>query len=70
MKAPEGNAGTEGTTGRLAWLEERIRQAAHLLPAQGPIGVFIYHNTLHAFEHLTFDEVVRAGSGCLGVSRF
>jgi uncharacterized protein len=39
-----------------------VHHAAHLLPAQGPIGVFIHHNTLHAFEHLTFEEaVVEAG---------
>jgi len=43
-------------------LSEKIHHAAHLLPAQGPIGVFIHHNTLHAFEHQTFDEAVRTGS--------
>ncbi len=47
-------------------LQEAIGHAAHLLPAQGPIGVFIHHNTLHAFEHLPFDEAVRAGARVFG----
>lgn len=49
-------------------LQQTIEHAAHLLPAQGPITVFIHHNTLHAFEDLTFDEGVQAGArvfGCL-----
>lgn len=32
--------------------------------------MFIHHNTLHAFEHLTFDEAVRAGSGVFGCEPF
>jgi hypothetical protein len=43
-----------------------LEHAAHLLPAQGPIGVFIHHNTLHAFEELAFDEAVAAGARLFG----
>ena len=38
-----------------------IEHAKHYLPTQGPIAVFIHHNTLHAFEHLPFDEAVLDG---------
>src|SRR5687767_9733238 len=47
-------------------LREAIEHAAHYLPAQGPIQVFIHHNTLHAFEHLPFDEGVQQGAAVFG----
>ncbi|HUR55396.1 MAG TPA: putative inorganic carbon transporter subunit DabA, partial [Gemmataceae bacterium] len=47
-------------------LRHAIDHAAHLLPAQGPITVFIHHNTLHAFEHLPFEEAVEQAAGVFG----
>src|SRR5947207_339501 len=43
-----------------------IDQLAHLLPAQGPISIFIHHNTLHALEHLPFEEAVEQAALRLG----
>src|SRR5579875_3997567 len=51
---------------RLADLQEAIEQAAHLLPSQGPITLFIHHHTLHAFEELPVDEAVQKGARLFG----
>ena len=47
-----------------------LDELAHLLPAQGPISIFIHHNTLHAFEHLPFEEAVEHAAATLGREPF
>lgn len=48
-------------------LQAAIEHAKHFLPTQGPISVFVHHNTLHPFEEMTFEEAVIEGGrryGC------
>jgi uncharacterized protein YbcC (UPF0753/DUF2309 family) len=47
-----------------------IDDVAHLLPAQGPIGIFIHHNPLHALEDLPFEDAAVAASELLGTEPF
>ncbi len=47
-----------------------VAHAAHLLPAQGPITVFVHHNTLHAFEGEPFLQAVARGARVFGCDAF
>lgn len=47
-----------------------IDQIAPLLPAQGPIDVFIHHNTLHAFEGERFEDAVMHAAELFGTEPF
>ena len=51
-------------------LTAALAHAAHLLPMQGPIGVFIHHNTLHAFQHLPFETAVLEASKVFGTAAY
>ncbi|HTR34617.1 MAG TPA: DUF2309 domain-containing protein [Bryobacteraceae bacterium] len=51
-------------------LRQVLRHAAHLLPKQGPIGVFVHHNTLHAFEHMPFEQAVLAAWQLFGAEPY
>lgn len=54
---------------QLERLTNLIAKVCELLPAQGPISAFVFLNTLQALEDLPFDEGVRRGIVCSGVSR-
>jgi uncharacterized protein len=47
-------------------LLQTIKRAAKLLPSQGPITVFIHHNTLHAFEDVPFEDAINEGAEIFG----
>jgi uncharacterized protein len=59
-------ADTASHASGLHHLNEAIERAAHLLPAQGPITVFIHHNTLHGFEHVPFHVGVKQAASVFG----
>lgn len=47
-------------------LRKAVEHAAELLPAQGPITAFVHHNTLHAFEDVSFEQGVLQGAQIFG----
>ena len=51
-------------------LTRTLDELGRLLPAQGPISIFIHHNTLHAFEHLPFEDAVEQAASRLGREPF
>src|SRR5690606_38601556 len=51
-------------------LSEIVAHAAELLPSQAPLHAFVHHNTLHAFEHLPFEQAVIEASRKLGTQPY
>ncbi|MEV8635321.1 DUF2309 domain-containing protein [Streptosporangium sp. NPDC051023] len=53
-----------------AGIADLVERAAKLLPDQAPLQTFVHHNTLHAFEHLPFDEAVVSAARVFGTEPF
>lgn len=51
-------------------VDRAVARARGVIPDQGPIGVFIHHNTLHAYQHLSFHEGVQKGAEELGAKPY
>ena len=49
-------------------IDAMLARVAHWLPTQGPIKDFIHHNTLHAFQHMKFDDGVSAAARLHGAA--
>lgn len=64
------NAPRLSNVSRLDRSRGAVEHCAHLLPRQGPIGVFVHHNTLHAFEHLPFEEAVKQAAQQFGAEPY
>ena len=65
-----GGSGLLKESARSDRLRRVVDHAAHVLPMQGPIGVFVHHNTLHAFENLPFEEAVVDASELFGAEPY
>lgn len=51
-------------------IEQILRHAAQLLPAQGPITAFAFLNSLQALEHLPFEEGLARGRDWFGCETY
>lgn len=51
-------------------LKDTLHNVKHYLPTQAPLKDFIHHNTLHAFQHLSFNEAIKEASEMLGYKTY
>lgn len=47
-----------------------LQELKHYLPSQAPLKDFIHHNTLHAFQHLSFHKALNTASDLFGYKTY
>lgn len=71
MNAPEAIPEvTPDLQDRVSLVRGAVAHARHFLPAQPPLHAFVHHNTLHAFEHMDFDDALAAASHLYGTEPY
>lgn len=56
--------------GGLDQLRHVVDHVAHFLPTQGPIGVFVHHNTLHSLQNKPFEQAILEGGRMFGAEPY
>ncbi len=70
VQATDWPAGSPAGHSFHASIQHAVEHASHLLPTQGPIAVFVHHNTLHALEEHTFAQAAREGAKIFGAQPY
>jgi uncharacterized protein len=58
------------TTGPSVAVHDILHELRHYLPAQAPLKDFIHHNTLHAFQHLKFNQGLQHATAIFGYKTY